>query len=132
MVPLHPVHTYATFLPQPQHFTAQFRSKLHVLLEDHSKGWGLLHEHPSVLTLLNSAQDQAPVPRFVWFGNSTLREVVHRALYDPMYPGWFGFLEDVKMGNGHCFWAPLQVASPRQVSQVLGWVRPKPLASLSH
>ena len=64
--------------------------------------------------------------------HSTLQEVVHYALYDPMYPGLFGFLEDVKMGDGHRFWAPLQVASPWQVGQVLGWVRPKPLVSLSH
>ena len=62
MVPLHPVHAYATFLPQPQHFTVQFCLKLCVLLEDHSKEWGLLHERPSVLTSLNLAQDQAPVP----------------------------------------------------------------------
>ena len=115
----HTVHDYSGLLPEPQGFTTAFRSKLQNLLDDYSKGWGLLHEHPSVLDLANSPTQ---APGFVWFGNLVLREVVHRALYDPTYAGWFGFLEDVSLSNGHRFWTPLRTASPRQVGQVLGWV----------
>lgn len=114
MVLPHSVHIYSGILPHPQDFTAAFRSKLQSLINDPTRGSGLLHEHPSML-----APSDSPFP---WFGNLALREVVHRALYDPTYPGWFGFLEDVRMNDGRCFWAPLYVASAGQLAQVLAWV----------
>lgn len=118
----HPTIHYPPLLPDPQEFTAEFRQKLQNLINDHTYGWGLLHKHtsdPDVISLPNSS---APAPHFVWFGNVVLKEIVQRALYDPEYPGWFGFLEDVRMTDGRRFWAPLYAASPRQAGQVLGWV----------
>lgn len=114
----HTIHNHSGLLPEPQGFTNAFRSKLQKLLNDHSKGWGLLHEQPFV----DPENSPAEAPRFTWFGNPALREVVHHALYDPGYAGWFGFLEDVSLNDGYRFWAPLRTASPRQVGQVLGWV----------
>lgn len=116
----HPVRVYSGLLPQFEDFTPAFRLNLKTLINDHHWGWALLHEHPSALPLSNSSASER---RVSWFGNHVLKEVVHRALYDPTYPGWFGFLEDVKKVDGRRVWAPIFSASPRQLAQVLGWVR---------
>lgn len=86
------------------------------------QGMGLTPQTPVYLSVSDLANSSTQIPGFVWFGNLVLREVVHQALYDPIYAGWFGFLENISLSNGHCFWTPLWTNLPWQVGQVLGWV----------
>lgn len=80
----------------------------------------VFHEHllpsPASLELL-----QALAKQFTWFGNTSLAEIFHHALYDPTYLDCFCFTEDIKI-DGHCIWAPLESALPQQAGQVLSWI----------